>query len=110
MVNLLIIGILLVILGTAILYIRKEKEKGTRCIGCPSAGCCRANCIKKKHNMRSNKKHNKAIETLWFSYYNNLRYEMKMIHHSVESFYVKEKFAGKMQNICDGKRETENGG
>ena len=28
MVNLLIIGILLVILGTAILYIRKEKEKG----------------------------------------------------------------------------------
>ena len=51
-----------------------------------------------------------AIETLWFPYYNNLRYEMKMIHHSVESFYVKEKFAGKMQNICDGKRETENGG
>ena len=44
MVNLLIIGILLVILGTAILYIRKEKEKGTRCIGCPSAGCCSAKC------------------------------------------------------------------
>ena len=59
-------------------------------------------CFRKQQNM--------AIETLWFSYYNNLRYEMKMIHHSVESFYVKEKFAGKMQNICDGKRETENGG
>lgn len=41
--NLIITGILLVIMGAAILYIRKEKKKGTRCIGCPSAGHCSSN-------------------------------------------------------------------
>lgn len=40
--NLIIIGILLVIVGAAILYMWKEKKKGTRCIGCPAAGCCSA--------------------------------------------------------------------
>lgn len=40
--DLIIIGILLIVVGAAILYIRKEKKKGTRCIGCPSAGCCSA--------------------------------------------------------------------
>ena len=38
--NLLVIGIMLVLVGAAVLYIWKEKKKGTRCIGCPSAGCC----------------------------------------------------------------------
>lgn len=38
--NLIIIGILVMLVGTAVFYIRKEKKKGTRCIGCPSAGCC----------------------------------------------------------------------
>ncbi len=38
--NLIVVGILLIILGAAILYIWKEKKKGTRCIGCPSAGYC----------------------------------------------------------------------
>ncbi len=39
--NVIIIGILLVVVGAAVLYIRKEKKKGTRCIGCPAAGCCK---------------------------------------------------------------------
>lgn len=38
--NLIIVGILLTIVGMAVLYIWKEKKKGTRCIGCPSGGCC----------------------------------------------------------------------
>ena len=38
--NLIVIGILLVLVGAAVLYIWKEKKKGTRCIGCPAAGCC----------------------------------------------------------------------
>ncbi|MDD5948980.1 MAG: FeoB-associated Cys-rich membrane protein [Lachnospiraceae bacterium] len=38
--DLIVIGILFVIVGAAVLYIWKEKKKGTRCIGCPSAGCC----------------------------------------------------------------------
>ena len=41
--NLIVIGILLVIVGAAVLYIWKEKKKGTRCIGCPAAGGCRTN-------------------------------------------------------------------
>lgn len=38
--NLIVIGILLILVGIAVFYIWKEKKKGTRCIGCPSAGCC----------------------------------------------------------------------
>lgn len=39
--NLIVIGILLVIVGAAVLYIWKEKKKGTRCIGCPAVpGIC----------------------------------------------------------------------
>ena len=49
--NLIVIGILLVIVGAAVLYIWKEKKKGTRCIGCPSAGHCSSNgCGKAKEN------------------------------------------------------------
>lgn len=49
--NLIVIGILLVIVGAAVLYIWKEKKKGTRCIGCPAAGHCLANgCKKAKEN------------------------------------------------------------
>ncbi|MBQ3061526.1 MAG: FeoB-associated Cys-rich membrane protein [Lachnospiraceae bacterium] len=39
--NLIVSIILIVILGTAIGYIIKEKKKGTRCIGCPAAGNCK---------------------------------------------------------------------
>lgn len=37
-------GIILLILGGALWYIRKEKKKGTKCIGCPHAGSCSGNC------------------------------------------------------------------
>lgn len=32
--------ILVIIVGSAIYYIYKEKKKGRRCIGCPMAGDC----------------------------------------------------------------------
>ena len=49
--NLIVIGILLVIVGAAVLYIWKEKKKGRGCIGCPAAGYCLANgCEKAKEN------------------------------------------------------------
>ena len=36
-----IVGLLVaVIVGAALLYIRKEKKKGAVCIGCPNAGSC----------------------------------------------------------------------
>ena len=51
--NLIVIGILLVIVGAAVLYLWKEKKKGTRCIGCPSAGHCSSNgCGKAKENCK----------------------------------------------------------
>ncbi len=40
MLDFIILGILVIIVGAAILYIRKEKKKGVRCIGCPAAGNC----------------------------------------------------------------------
>lgn len=40
--NVIVIGILLVLVGAAVLYIWKKKKKGTRCIGCPAAGHCQA--------------------------------------------------------------------
>lgn len=47
MTNLIVAVVLLVILGTAITYIIKEKKKGTVCIGCPNAGNCRSKQGKK---------------------------------------------------------------
>lgn len=40
--NLIVVGVLLVLVGVAVLYMWKERKKGTRCIGCPSAGHCSA--------------------------------------------------------------------
>ncbi|MBQ9091991.1 MAG: FeoB-associated Cys-rich membrane protein [Anaerotignum sp.] len=41
-----IVGLIVVIIvGAALLYIRKEKKKGVVCIGCPHAGvCAKKNC------------------------------------------------------------------
>ena len=38
--DIIVIVILVICIGAAIFYIRKEKKKGVRCIGCPSAGTC----------------------------------------------------------------------
>lgn len=38
--NFIVAGVVLIIVGTAIFYIRKEKKKGVKCIGCPMAGKC----------------------------------------------------------------------
>lgn len=36
-----IVGLIIVaIVGAAVAYIIKEKKKGVKCIGCPSAGAC----------------------------------------------------------------------
>lgn len=38
--NIIIIGVLAAIIGGAAAYIRKEKKKGRKCIGCPSGSSC----------------------------------------------------------------------
>lgn len=42
MADMIVLAVVLICFGAALLYIRKEKKKGTRCIGCPSAGACAA--------------------------------------------------------------------
>ena len=42
--NLLVIAIVALILGSAIFYIRKEKKKGVKCIGCPDSATCSGSC------------------------------------------------------------------
>ena len=38
-------GIIIAIVGLAVAYIRKEKKRGVKCIGCPHAGdCAKKNC------------------------------------------------------------------
>lgn len=38
--DIIILAVILLIVGIALLYIRREKKKGTRCVGCPSGGNC----------------------------------------------------------------------
>ncbi len=40
MVDILVIAVLLIVVGAAVSYIRKEKKRGAVCIGCPHAGTC----------------------------------------------------------------------
>ena len=48
--NIIVILILCLIIGGAIRYIIKSKKNGKKCIGCPGAGCCGADCGSKKIN------------------------------------------------------------
>lgn len=40
MTDIVIIVLLVVILGSALFYMKKEKAKGVTCIGCPDADIC----------------------------------------------------------------------
>ena len=40
MTDMIIVIVLVVILGAALAYMRKEKSKGVNCIGCPDAAVC----------------------------------------------------------------------
>ncbi len=40
MTNFIIAAVVLILVGAAVLYIRKEKKHGAVCIGCPSSCSC----------------------------------------------------------------------
>ena len=42
--NILIIAVVALIVSLAAGYIRKEKKRGVRCIGCPDGCSCSGNC------------------------------------------------------------------
>ena len=44
MVNFIVTGMILLIVGAAIVYIVKAKKKGVKCIGCPAGGNCAGRC------------------------------------------------------------------
>ena len=44
MVNFILALIIIAIVSGAIAYIRKEKKRGVRCVGCPDGGTCGGNC------------------------------------------------------------------
>ena len=44
MINVILVLIIVAVVGAAILYIRKEKKRGVRCVGCPDGGMCGGNC------------------------------------------------------------------
>lgn len=43
-IDLVIILILVLVVGSALLYIRKQKKNGAHCIGCSSSGSCPHSC------------------------------------------------------------------
>ncbi len=44
MTDIVIIGIIAVILGLAVFYIRHQKKKGVKCVGCPHSKTCSGGC------------------------------------------------------------------
>ena len=44
MADIIVIGILVIIIGAAIVYIVKAKRSGVRCVGCPDGGQCSGSC------------------------------------------------------------------
>ena len=44
MADLILLFVILLIVGAAVVYIRKEKKRGVTCIGCPHAQACAHKC------------------------------------------------------------------
>lgn len=44
MVDFIVLGIVLVLVGAAAAYIIKQKKKGVKCIGCPDGCSCSGTC------------------------------------------------------------------
>ena len=52
MTDVIIVIIIIAIIGSAIAYIRKEKKRGVKCVGCPSGGTCGGNCSGKTDTLK----------------------------------------------------------
>lgn len=44
MVDLVVLMVVLLIIGSAVAYIVKEKKRGVRCVGCSMSGQCAGKC------------------------------------------------------------------
>ena len=43
-VDILIIAVIVLILGSAIFFLHRAKKKGIKCVGCPDSSTCSGNC------------------------------------------------------------------
>lgn len=50
MTNFIFTVIVLAVVGLAVRYIIKEKKRGVKCVGCPSAGCCCSGGAEAEHS------------------------------------------------------------
>ena len=44
MTDFILLLVIVAVLAGAIAYIRKEKKRGVRCVGCPDSGSCGGHC------------------------------------------------------------------
>ena len=42
--SIIVIAIVVLIVGLAVFYIRKEKRRGVQCVGCPDSKSCSGHC------------------------------------------------------------------
>lgn len=42
--SIIVIAIIVLIVGLAVWYIRKEKRRGVQCVGCPDSKTCSGHC------------------------------------------------------------------
>lgn len=42
--DLIVIAVIVLIIGVAVWYIRREKRKGVQCVGCPDSKTCAGKC------------------------------------------------------------------
>lgn len=42
--DIIVIAVVALLVGAAVYYIRKEKKRGVKCIGCPVEGSCSGHC------------------------------------------------------------------
>ncbi|MBE6656496.1 MAG: FeoB-associated Cys-rich membrane protein [Ruminococcaceae bacterium] len=50
MVDFVVVGVLLLVLGAAAFYLIRAKKRGQRCVGCPCAKSCGGKCGEKPKN------------------------------------------------------------
>ena len=43
-IDILILALIVLILGSAVFFLRRAKKKGVKCIGCPDSSTCSGNC------------------------------------------------------------------
>lgn len=53
MIDVILILIILVMVGGALAYIRKEKKRGVRCVGCSEGGTCGGSCKCGEHEAKN---------------------------------------------------------